>query len=107
MGDFLKGLGASIGYGADPNSSNDLEAYKRQAMGNAQYDELAKSRGFKSGDEMVQFYRNRGNATGGTVGAPAAGSAADFARSKGGAMMHPKNLFEYIGRAFQQATNGD
>lgn len=108
MGDFIKGLGASIGYGADPkDSSSDLEMYKRQALSNSKYDELAKARGFKSGDEMVQFYRNQGLRPEGSVRSSVLSRAANSNSIKDATMMHPKNLFDYIGRAFSQATNGD
>lgn len=99
MGDFLKGLGASVGYGADPNSGDSLEMYRRQALGNAKYDEEARARGFKSGDEMVQFYRNRSQPTGGTI---PAGADAEAAR-KGGSMLHPANSLGYVLQRISEA----
>lgn len=109
MGDFLRGLGASIGYGADPNaggSEAQLEQYRRMAAGNAKYDERAKAAGFNNGDEMIAYLRNQQNRSGGTT--PTQGT---FGRVREGAedaaMMHPKNLFSYIGEALKRANGND
>lgn len=101
---FLSGLG--IGE-PETHSSEDLENFRRMAVDNSKYDAEARRRGFKNGDQMVQFYRNRGNPFGGTVSRTDNSQAGAFARSQGPKMLHPKNLFEYIGRAYKEATEGN
>lgn len=86
------------GSGQDDAMSQD------EARKSADGDAHAKSLGFRDREQMLNWARQRNNATGGTI--PTAGPADQNAHDLGPMMMHPKNLLDYVGKKWQEAMGG-
>lgn len=73
-------------------------------IGSPAQERAARKAGFPSHDAMLQWARQRNTPTGGTI-PRGGGSVAEGIN--GAAMMHPKNILNYVLQKWQGATGGN